>query len=330
MAAAKKKSESPQRSLIVPCYNEQDALPILVRKVKEAFAAGKAAWELLLIDDGSSDRTPQMIREFAADDPRIKGIILSRNFGHQPALSVGLAHCRGQSVGIIDCDLQDPVEILMKMYALVENGKCDVAYGIRERRDAPLVLRTAYRLFYEFISAAAEHPWPKDAGDFCVMSRRCVDTIIALPENMRMLRGMRSWIGFTQTGVPYERPRRVAGQSHYNYWRLTRLALSGIIGFSVAPLRLASIIGFAGGFLSLLLGLAFLINRLVPQLFPFGYNLNVSPGLASIAILISLIGSMTLICMGILGEYIGVVLTEIKGRPSALAKEFIGFGTETK
>jgi dolichol-phosphate mannosyltransferase len=139
-----------------------------------------------------------------------------------------------------------------------------------------------------------------------------------------MLRGMRSWIGFVQIGVPYERPKRIAGKSHYNFWSLTRLALAAIIGFSAAPLRLASIIGFVGGFSSFVLALIFVLNRFFPELFPFGYNLNINPGLISIAILVTLIGSMILLCIGILGEYIGVLLSEIKARPVALTKELIG------
>jgi dolichol-phosphate mannosyltransferase len=315
---------APRISLLVPCFNEEQALPLLIELVKRAFVKFDDAWELILVDDGSSDGSAAIIKQAAHADLRIKGIILSRNFGHQAALSAGLPFCRGKTVGIIDCDLQDPIDVLLTMYDLVEGGKCDIAFGIRAKREAPLFLRVSYAIFYKFINRFADHPWPKDAGDFCVMTRRCVETIVALPERSRMLRGIRSWIGFVQIGVPYERPKRIAGKSHYNFWSLTRLALAAIIGFSAAPLRLASIIGFFGGFLSFALAVVFLINRFVPGLFPFGYNLNVNPGLITIAILITLIGSMILLCIGILGEYIGVLLLEIKARPVTLTKELIG------
>jgi glycosyltransferase involved in cell wall biosynthesis len=314
----------PQLSLLIPCFNEEQALPLTIKAVKQAFTRFDTSWELILVDDGSADQTVEIIRQAAHSDPRIKGLILSRNFGHQAALSAGLAFCRGSAVGIIDCDLQDPIDVLLKMYKLVEDGKCDVAFGIREKRDAALVLRMTYRLFYSFISRFAEHPWPKDAGDFCVMTRRCVDTIVELPERLRMLRGMRSWIGFVQIGVPYHRPKRIAGTSHYNFWKLTRLALSGIISYSVAPLRLASIIGFVGGFISLLFAIAFVMKRVGLPVSSFGSTLNGNPGLTTLAILISGIGSMVLVSVGILGEYIGVLLVEIKARPVALAKELIG------
>ena len=325
MFAAPKPPKSDLRvSLLVPCFNEEQALPVMLDSVKRAFAAFGDSWELILVDDGSTDRTADVIRKAAGADARIKGVVLSRNFGHQAALSAGLPFCRGEAVGVIDCDMQDPVDVLLEMYRLVEDGKCDIAFGIRQKRDAPLLLRAAYKIFYRLIGAVSDHPWPRDAGDFCVMARRCVDAIVALPERNRMLRGMRSWIGFHQIGVRYERPKRTVGQSHYNVWSLTRLALSGITGFSAAPLRLASVIGFLGGLASLLLAFVFLLNRFEPQIFPFGYNLNANPGLTTIAILISLIGSMILISIGILGEYIGVLLDEIKARPVALAKELIG------
>src|SRR5262249_864423 len=152
-------------SLLVPCFNEEQALPLLIDAVKSAFVKFGGAWEMILVDDGSSDASVDIIKRAAHVDQRIKGVILSRNFGHQAALSAGLPFCRGNAIGIIDCDLQDPIEVLLTMYDLIEGGQCDIAFGIREKREAPVFLRASYSLFYKLINRFADHPWPKDAGD---------------------------------------------------------------------------------------------------------------------------------------------------------------------
>lgn len=316
---------SPCASLLVPCFNEEEALPMLLKLVRGVFTEKFGDdWELVLVDDGSRDRTPQIIHAEAARDKRIKGVLLSRNFGHQAALSAGLRFCRGRSVGIIDCDLQDPIEVLVELYRKVEEEGYDVAYGIRRKRQAPLLLKFAYKIFYKLMRGMSEHDWPVDAGDFCVMTGRCAGIINGLPENVRMIRGIRSWIGFRQIGVPYTRPRRVAGRSHYNLARLSRLALDAMVGFSTVPLRLASITGFVTGLVSLGFAMIFLLNRLVPEIFPFGYKIGVSPGIATLAVLVSFLGSVILICIGILGEYIAILLREVKGRPSAIVAQVTG------
>lgn len=314
-------------SLLVPCFNEEQSLPTLLDEVRHSFdAAFGESWELILVDDGSSDATAAIIASASQSCPRVKGVILSRNFGHQPALSAGLRYCSGRSIGIIDADLQDPIDVLMTMYRKIEEEDYDVVYGIRKKRDASFFLVFAYSAFYKLMSRISDHDWPRDAGDFCVMNKRCADIVNALPENVRMLRGMRSWIGFRQAGVPYERPKRAAGTSHYSFWKLSRLSLDAIIGFSTTPLRMASMLGFIGGLASLAIAFVFLLNRLAPNIFPFGYDLNVNPGITTLALLTSLLGSAILICIGILGEYIGIVLKEVKGRPTSLVAREIGFG----
>jgi len=315
---------APRASVLVPCYNEADALPLLVEQVRKHFSErfGKK-WEMVLVDDGSMDGTTEQIRLLCATNPRIKGVILSRNFGHQPAVSAGLQECSGHMVGIVDCDLQDPIEILMELYQQVEMEGYDVAFGVRARREGPLFLRFLYRTFYRLIAAFSDHPWQLDSGDFCVMNAKAVRLIGSLPEKVRMLRGLRSWIGLKQIGLPYDRPRRIAGKSKYNLWRLTGLGLNAFVGFSSLPLRLASACGVLSGIVAVGLAFLFLANRLFPELFPWGYSLRANPGVATLAILMTLIGSIILICLGVIGEYVNLLVKEIKGRPGVIVAEVI-------
>lgn len=281
------------------------------------------------MDDGSRDRTPQIIGAEAARDKRIKGVLLSRNFGHQAALATGLRFCRGRSVGIVDCDLQDPTEVLMELYRKVEEEGYDVAYGVRHNCQALLLLKFAHKIFYKLMHGMSEYDWLVDAGDFCVMTRRCAEMVNGLRKNMRMIRGIESWIGFRRFGVPYTRPKRVAGASHYNFWRLSRLALDAMVGFSTTPLRLATIMGFGVGIASLGLAGMFVLNRFVLGAFPFGYNLGANRGITTLAILVSFLGSAILICLGIIGEYVSILLKEVKGRPPAVVSEIIGLESRT-
>jgi dolichol-phosphate mannosyltransferase len=239
------------------------------------------------VDDGSSDATFACIAARHTLDRRVAGIRLSRNFGHQGAVSAGLAYARGEYIGIIDCDLQDPVDVLVRMYRRAVEEGLDVCYGVRRRREAPRFLRLCYSLFYRVIEAAADHPFPRDAGDFCVMSARCHQVILALPEQSRMLRGLRSWVGFPQAGVAYDRPARLHGASKYDVGKLTTLALQGLIGFSNAPLRLASMVGLGMGAFSILFGLVVLVNRFFPRFTLFGYWVGQNAGVASVLIFLS-------------------------------------------
>lgn len=323
-------SDLPKASVMVACYNEKDTLPLLVEKVRQHLSERfDSCWELILVDDGSSDGTTDLIRLLCAADPKIKGIILSRNFGHQAAVSVGLLECRGMMVGVVDCDLQDPIEILMKLFEKVETGICDVAFGIRAERDGPILLRYLYSTFYRVIEALSDHPWQLDAGDFCVMNRRALTLIRRLPEKVRMLRGLRSWIGLKQIGVPYKRPCRIAGKSKYNLWKLSSLAIDAFVGFSSVPLRLASLFGVISGVVAVGLAFLFLANRLFPEIFPWGYNLGANPGIATLAILAAMFCSMILICLGVIGEYIIVIIKEIKRRPGALVAEVVSNSRKT-
>src|SRR5262245_27357556 len=206
--------------VVVPCYNEEDMLPaffpIVTRALEEATGG---EWSIVCVDDGSRDATAAVIEDWNRRDGRIRGVRLSRNFGHQAALSAGLACARADYIGVMDCDMQDPVEVLIDLYRASIRDDLDVCYGIRAKRDAPVFLRVAYSLFYRIISKAADHDWPKNVGDFCVMSARCHRTLLALPEQSRMLRGLRSWVGFRQSGILYNRPARMRGSSKYNLTR---------------------------------------------------------------------------------------------------------------
>jgi polyisoprenyl-phosphate glycosyltransferase len=200
----------------------------------------------------------------------------------------------------------------------------DVCYGIRERREAPLYLRAAYSLFYLIINRAADHAWPRNVGDFCVMSTRCQKALLSLPEKSRMLRGLRSWVGFRQSGIRYDRPARSRGTSKYNIPRLMGLALQGLISFSHIPLRLASFLGLGMGVFSILFGVLILVNRLWPQFTLFGFWVGTNAGVATILVFVAFTLSVLFVCLGIVGEYLIVLLQEIKGRPAAIVASGIG------
>jgi glycosyltransferase involved in cell wall biosynthesis len=311
--------------IIVPCYNEQEMLPEFFATVVPALEqATDGQWSILCVDDGSRDATFATITTWSRRDRRISGVQLSRNFGHQAALSVGMAYARGEYVGIMDCDLQDPAEVLVELYRACLRDGLDVCYGIRERRQAPLHLRAAYWLFYLIINRAADHAWPRNVGDFCVMSARCQQAVLSLPEKSRMLRGLRSWVGFRQSGIRYDRPKRLRGASKYNLPRLVGLALQGLISFSHIPLRLASLMGLAMGAFSILFGVLILVNRLWPKFTLFGFWVGANAGAATILVFIAFTLSVLFVCLGIVGEYLIVLLQEIKGRPAAIVASGIG------
>ncbi len=311
--------------LVVPCYNEEDMLPIFFETVIPYLDAATAGmWQIVCVDDGSKDKTFQLIAQQRLMEDRIIGVRLSRNFGHQAAVSIGLAFARGMYVGVIDCDLQDPVEVLIELYQTAQLKDLDVCYGVRAHRDAPLFLRLAYSWFYRIIEHMADHAWPKDAGDFCVMSSRCHRVLLSLPEQSRMMRGLRAWIGFNQAGVPYHRPARRQGTSKYSISKLCALALQGLVAFSSIPLRLASIIGITMAGTSTLGGFLILLNRLFPKFSLLGYWVGGNQGLATVLIFGAFLSSILFLCFGIIGEYLVVMFQEIKRRPTAVVESVLG------
>ena len=320
----------PDLSIVIPCYNEEESLPHTLEVLVPALehAAGDA-WEVILVDDGSADATFQLIAEAHHDEDRIKGIRLSRNFGHQAAITAGLAFASGAHVGVIDADLQDPVEILMELYLKVAEGDCDVCVGVRRRRDAPLWLRLAYRLFYAAMSRLSVPPWQRDAGDFCVFNRRVHTVLLALPERSRTLRGLRSWVGFRQAEIEYDRPARKFGRSKYNFAKLVSLALDSFVAFSNVPLRLASLAGIGMSFATLAIAALFLVNRLFPQITIFGFWVGANPGVTTIVLYLSFVASILFFCLGIIGEYVLLLLRESQGRPSAIVDTLLGVENRT-
>lgn len=294
-------------SVVVPCFNEEGNLLELHRRVTAACARVVGDdYEVILVDDGSTDATPRLLAEFAAKDSHLVVVTLSRNHGHQLALTAGLCLCRGRRILIIDADLQDPPELLPDMIALMNQG-ADVVYGQRvSRKGETWHKKAAARLFYRLLRALTDANIPSDTGDFRLMSRRALSTFLAMPEQHRFVRGMISWIGLKQVALPYQRAERRAGSSHYPLRRMLRFALDGITGFSVRPLRIASYIGT-------LLAVFFLVV--------LGYALSswftgaVVPGWTSVMTVVLLLGSVQMLVLGIIGEYLGRLFMEVKRRP---------------
>jgi dolichol-phosphate mannosyltransferase len=281
-------------------------------------------WQIVCVDDGSQDGTLDVIAAAHADEPRVTGIKLSRNFGHQAAVSVGLAFASGDYIGVMDCDLQDPIEVLIHLYDRAVRDGLDVCYGIRARRQAPLLLKLGYWFFYRLIDRVADYHWPKDAGDFSVISSKCHAILLALPERSRMVRGLRAWVGLKQAGIPYDRPQRARGSSKYNLWKLCSLALHGLIAFSNIPLRLASIIGLIMGAGSILVGILAAVNRLFPHVTVLGYWVGANPGITTLLCFLALVFSVLFVSLGIIGEYLVVLLQEVKRRPTAIVDNVVG------
>jgi hypothetical protein len=235
-----------------------------------------------------------------------------------------LAYARGQYIGIMDCDFQDPIEVLVELYRACLKDGFDICWGVRRTRDAPFWLRAAYSAFYYVIQRTADHDWPRDAGDFCVFTERCQRVLLALPEQSRMLRGLRSWIGFRQSGIPYDRPTRQHGTTKYTFRKLTALALQGLISFSTIPLRMASIIGVSMGIFSVVFGILILINRLFRRFSLLGYWVGANAGTATVLVFLAFALSVLFVCVGIVGEYLIVLLQEIKRRPAAIVSMVLG------
>jgi dolichol-phosphate mannosyltransferase len=296
----------PELSVVVPCYNEEDCLDELHRRLSEVCAATVERWEIVLVDDGSRDRTWSILERLARDDPHLVAVKLSRNHGHQLALTAGLSVARGDRVLIIDADLQDPPEALMEMMRIMDGG-ADVVYGQREHREGEswFKLRTA-SAFYRLINALSDQPIPVDTGDFRLISRRALDVLQAMPERHRFIRGMVSWIGFRQEPYRYRRDPRFAGQTKYPLRKMVRLALDAITSFSTRPLRVAGVLSM----LTMLLGFAILVYVLVS----LALGSTVS-GWASVLGALAIFSSLQLFVLGLMGTYVGRMFEQIKGRP---------------
>lgn len=310
-------------SIIIPAFNEAENIPNLYRRIVSASEAWDMPFEVIIIDDGSRDQTVELLQKLNYKDPRFKYLSFSRNFGHQTAVSAGLRYATGDVVAVIDADLQDPPEELYRFLEKWRQGY-QVVYGIRTKRKENIFKKSAYYLFYRILAWCSSIDIPLDSGDFCVMDRAIVDWLNSMPERNRFIRGLRSWIGYNQIGIPYERHSRFAGEVKYTFRKLIRLALDGIINFSYRPLQIAGTLGFFVAIFSLLGIIFFFLHRLF-NFKVFGYSPQDVPGFTSLILSILFIGGVQLFTMGLFGEYIGRIFDEVKQRPLYIVKEQRGF-----
>jgi glycosyltransferase involved in cell wall biosynthesis len=304
-------------SIVVPCFNEEACIPELYRRLTAAArTAGGADYEVVLINDGSSDSSWPAMRQIAAADGHVLAINLSRNHGHQLALTAGLDLCRGDKILVIDADLQDPPELLPAMLETMRDEEADVVYGVRRSRAGETTFKRATAHgFYRLLSRATEIDIPLDTGDFRLMSRRALEALLAMPEQSRFIRGMVAWIGFRQVPFPYDREERFAGETKYPFRKMMRFALDALTGFSSAPLKLASHAGLA-----LSLGSLLIIAYIAYAWFT-GQNIQ---GWTSLMLVVVVLGAVQMFVLALMGEYIGRLYNEAKGRPLYVVQEVAG------
>lgn len=320
-------AQLPDLSIVVPCFNEAAVLPLLKDRLGATLGAQSSSWEVILVDDGSTDTTLEQLEAMHREDSRFCILSFSRNFGHQAAISAGLAHATGRLVAVMDADLQDPPEILSTCIDLIGKGY-DVVYAVRKKRKEGIAKRTAYQIFYRLLKAISEVEIPLDAGDFCVMSRRVVDLLNSMPERNVFVRGLRAWAGFRQIGLEYERAARAAGETKYPFSKLWRLATDGVFSLSTAPLRLATYAGFFSVGCSVAAGLFVVLWRTIGFRF-MGHRAVELPGWAAIIAAMLFLSGIQLLILGFVGEYIGRIYAEVKQRPRWVIRQSRGLPPAT-
>ena len=305
----------PKISFVIPLYNESESFNSLIERLNSVISKSSLAVEVVLIDDGSTDKTPELMQRLAFLDERYNCVFLARNYGHQIALSAGLANARAtEAVLIIDGDLQDPPELLMEFYSKFKEGY-DVVYGVRKKRKEGWLKKTAYHSFYRLLKSISYIDLPLDTGDFSLISKRVVDVINKMPEESRYIRGMRSWIGFKQVGLEYEREERFAGTSKYSLKMLFKLAYNGIFNFSEFPIKFITSLGL----FSICVSLLYFIQTIYKK---FAYD-NVPEGFTALLFAVILFGGVQLVSLGIIGEYVLRIFFQVKGRPLYIVKNKI-------
>lgn len=310
------RAEAPRVSIAIPLFDEEEGLPELLRRVTAVLdALPGEGHELVLVDDGSADRTMEILERAAGQDPRIVAVSLSRNFGHQAALTAALEFVTGDVIVLMDGDLQDAPELIPTMLDRMREGY-DVVYARRDRRQEAWWLRVAYFAYYRILSAVSNVHLPLDAGDFAAISSRALRAIRSAPERHRYLRGLRAWAGFRQIGLPVERAARYTGQSKYSLRKLLRLASDGIFSFSIIPLRLAAALGAVTVLLTTLFALFALYARLFLDRSPQGFT--------ALILVMTFVSGVNLLFLGIIGEYVGRVYEEVKGRPLYVVQRVVG------
>ena len=308
----------PTISAILPVYNERENLDTLMTRLPPVLdSAADGSFEIVFVDDGSRDGSAEILDSISASDPRVRVIHFSRNFGHQAALQAGLDAAVGDAVILMDADLQDPPEVLHQFIEKWQQGY-DVVYAVRRKRKENWLKRAAYSIFYRSMKVIAEIDVPLDVGDFCLMDRQVVDMLVTLRERHRFLRGLRSWVGFRQIGIEYQRDARLAGAPKYTFRKLVGLALSGYIGFSSMPLRAAAWLGFLSAAAGFSIGIWVLVRTLIELPSP-------PRGWASTMSVILFVGGVQLLVLGIIGEYLGRVYDEVRNRPLYVVRSRTGF-----
>jgi len=299
--------QNPEISIVIPLLNEQAVFPLLKERLQKVMDQCPYSCEVVMVDDGSKDETPDMIAKAAVSDKRFRGVLLSRNFGHQIALSAGMAHARcSTAMMVIDGDLQDPPELLTSFYQELMKG-ADVVYAVRKNRKEGAFKNSLYWLFYRMLSRLSEHPIPVDSGDFCMVSKRVLNHMNEMPERSRFIRGIRSWVGFKQVPYEYDRAGRAEGQTKYSFKSLFKLAYDGIFNFSNKPLKLITHIGLY----TILVSVVYLTGVLIKKL--MGYE--VPSGFISLVAVVTLFSGVQLISLGIIGEYLARIYLQVKNRP---------------
>ncbi|MEI2732775.1 MAG: glycosyltransferase family 2 protein [Dermatophilaceae bacterium] len=309
---------SVQLSVVVPMYDEQEVLPLFADRLRPVLDALDTAYEVLCVDDGSTDLTPALLTKLAREWSEVRVVRLRANSGHQAAISAGLALARGEHVVTIDADLQDPPEVIGQMLDIARDDQVDVVYGVRNDRSSDSVFkRTSARAFYSMIRRISGTSAQRDAGDFRLMSRATVDAINQLPDHNRVLRFVVPALGFPSASVGYRREERAAGRSKYPLLKMLKLTFDSVTGFSLFPLRLATYLGLGGGVLIAVLSVVLLLAA---------SGGNTIPGWTSTVLIVAGVGAIQLFCLGLLGEYVGRMYTQMQGRPSY----FVAYDSLTK
>ena len=301
-------------SIVVPIYNSASFIDKLVEAIDIEKRKNNWNLELILVEDGSGDNSFEKITKLSETYPYIKGVKLSRNFGHQASVRTGLQFCKGDYIAIIDDDLQDPPSLLPQFFNYLDNGY-DVAYGVRKNRKENFIKILSYKFFYKIIRAISDIKIPLDSGDFCVMKKQVAENMLLLQEKNPFLRGIRSWVGFKQIGVEFERHQRVGGKSGYTLKKLLKIASDGIFSFSNFPIRIITLLGTFGLFIAILYSI-YIISKFIF----WGIE---SPGFVTTVLFIAFFGSLNLICLGIIGEYISRIYAESKNRPHVIIEKTI-------
>lgn len=308
--------ERVELSVVIPVYNSAEIFPELHRRLVETLSDTVQSYEIIAVVDGCTDNSAEVIETNIKENPHLKMVELSSNFGHQTAITAGLELSSGEMVVVMDDDLEDRPELLPKFLSKAQEGY-DVVYGIRKKRKVSIYRRFAFSFFYRLLNKLSAIDMPYDSGDFCLMKRPIVEALNAMPETNRYIRGLRTWLGLKQVGIEYERGRRPTGQSGYRLINYIKLAMDGILSFSYKPLTYVSVIGFVVASASFLAGMRLIILKFMQE------SIDV-PGWASIMVAVLFIGGVQLISVGILGQYIARIYDEVKQRPKFVIKRTIG------